>query len=149
MHMNVVVFTLLAGLPKAPDFALPSISGDTVRLSDFSGKVVILDFWATWCNPCRQEIPGFIRIYNDYKDKGVVVIGVALDKPEKVRKFAEDYGMNYPVLLGTREVAQKYGGIMGIPTTFILDKEHRIRKKVVGWRPENFFRQELDKLLGE
>ena len=149
MRVNVAAFALLAGLPKAPDFALPSVSGDTVRLSDFSGKVVILDFWATWCNPCRQEIPGFIRIYNDYKDKGVVIIGIALDEPEKVRKFTEDYRVNYPVLLGTREVAQKYGGIMGIPTTFILDREHRIRKKVVGWRSESFFRQELDKLLGK
>ena len=139
----------MSAYPKAPDFALPSLKGDTVRLSDFQGKVVILDFWATWCNPCRQEIPGFIRIYSDYKDKGVVVIGVALDKPEKVKRFAEEYGMNYPVVIGDREVARKYGGIMGIPTTFILDKEHRIRKKVVGWRPENFFRQELDKLLSE
>ncbi len=146
--MNAIVFLLLAG-PKAPDFALPTLEGDTLRLSDFSGKVVILDFWATWCGPCRKEIPGFIKIYNDYKDKGVVVIGVALDKPEKVKKFAQEYGINYPLVIGNKEVTRRYGGIMGIPTTFILDREHNIRKKVVGWRPESFFRQELDKILSQ
>ncbi len=135
--------------PKAPDFTLVSIHGDTVRLSDFRGRVVILDFWATWCPPCRAEIPSFVELYKTYRDSGLVVLGVALDKPEKVRQFYEDFHMNYPVVIGNRSLAARYGGIAGIPTTFVLDKEGRIFRKYVGYRPKEVFLNDIHRLLAE
>lgn len=144
---------LLAGetitRPKAPDFKLPTISGDTLSLSDYHGKVIILDFWATWCPPCRAEIPGFVNLQKEFKDQGFTVIGVALDKPDKVAKFYKDFKMNYPVVIGNREIAAAYGGITGIPTTFVLDRQGRIVKKYVGMRPEKVFREDIVKLLSE
>ncbi len=135
--------------PKAPDFTLVSIHGDTVRLSDFRGQVVILDFWATWCPPCKAEIPSFIEIYKTYRDQGVSIIGVALDKPEKVRQFYEDFHMNYPVVIGDRSLAARYGGIAGIPTTFVIDQEGRIYRKYVGYRPKQVFVNDIEHLLAE
>ncbi len=135
--------------PKAPDFTLVSVEGDTIRLSDFRGQVVILDFWATWCPPCKAEIPSFIEIYNEYRDRGVVILGVALDQPAKVRKFYEDYQMNYPVVIGNRSLAARYGGITGIPTTFVIDPEGRIYRKYVGYRPKQVFVNDIEHLLAE
>lgn len=135
--------------PKAPDFRLPTIFGDTLSLSEYGGKVVILNFWATWCPPCRAEIPGFIKLQEEFEDQGFTFIRLALDKPEKVAQFYKEYKMNYPVVIANREVSAAYGGITGIPTTFILDREGRIVKKYVGMRPEKVFRKDIVKLLGE
>lgn len=133
---------------QAPDFALPSVGGDTVRLSDFRGKVVIVDFWATWCQPCRMEIPDFIAMYDEYKDKGLVIVGVALDVPDRVRAFAQSNGMNYPVVFGNQEVANQWGGIQGIPTTFIVDQEGNIVDRAVGYRSRAYFESKIKPLLG-
>ena len=136
---------------KAPDFALPyyNSSKDTLKLSDFQGKVVILDFWATWCKPCRMEIPGFIELYKAYKDSGFVMVGVALDRPQKVARFYEANKMNYPVVIGNNSIAKAYGGIMGIPTTFVIDKNGRIYRKYVGYRPLSLFKNDITALLKE
>jgi thiol-disulfide isomerase/thioredoxin len=119
----------------AADFALPR-SGDskTVRLSDFKGKVRIVNFWATWCPPCRAEIPHFIEMYGELKGKGVEIIGISLDREgdKVVAPFVKENKMNYPVLIGNDAVSSAYGGIRGIPTTFIVDREGRIVKKYVG-----------------
>lgn len=135
--------------PKAPDFRLPTVFGDTLSLSDYYGKVVILNFWATWCPPCRAEIPGFIKLQKEFEDQGFTFIGIALDKQQKVEQFYKDYKMNYPVVIGNQEVSAAYGGITGIPTTFVLDREGRIVKKYVGMRPEKVFREDIVKLLSE
>ena len=133
------------GLPPAgvagaaPAFTLTDITGKSVSLSDFKGKVVILDFWATWCPPCRREIPDFITIQNEFGAKGVQVVGIALDEPGKVQAFARANGMNYPVLLGTQETATLYGGIEGIPTTFIIDRKGKIVERFEGFRPKETF----------
>jgi peroxiredoxin len=132
--------------PMAPDFALKGLDGKTVKLSDFKGKVVILDFWATWCPPCKAEIPGFIDLYKTYKDKGLVVIGAALDEEKKVRDFVKKYGVNYPVVLGDQETAQAYGGIRGIPTTFIIDRTGHIAGQHVGYREMEVFVKEFENL---
>ncbi|MCP2519925.1 TlpA family protein disulfide reductase [Candidatus Aminicenantes bacterium AC-335-A11] len=141
------IFCKSEELTIAPDFTLQDINGNLVRLSDFRGKIIILNFWATWCPPCRKEIPIFIKLYKKYKDEGLVIIGISLDRggKEVVIPFVKKYGINYPVLIGTSEVEEAYGGIRGIPTTFIIDKEGKIRKKHIGlpMNPEEFFENEF------
>lgn len=136
-----------AAAGMAPAFTLFDISGKPVSLADFRGKVVVLDFWATWCPPCRREIPDFIRLQNEYGSRGLQIVGLALDEPEKVQAFAAQNGMNYPVLLGTDDVSMKYGGIESIPTTFIIDRQGRIVNKFVGFRTKAEFEEEIKKLL--
>jgi peroxiredoxin len=131
----------------APAFTLPDINGRSVSLSQFRGKVVVLDFWATWCPPCKREIPDFIALQSAYSAKGLQVVGVALDEPGPVKAYAAQNGMNYPVLLGTNDIAQKYGGIEGIPTTFIIDKSGKIVNRFEGFRPKEVFESEIKKLL--
>jgi cytochrome c biogenesis protein CcmG/thiol:disulfide interchange protein DsbE len=131
----------------APGFTLADVHGRSVSLADFRGKVVILDFWATWCPPCKREIPDFIKLQSEYGSKGVQVVGIALDEPEKVRAFVRDSGMNYPVLLGTDEVSAHYGGVESIPTTFILDKTGGIVTKYEGFKSKETFESQIKKLL--
>lgn len=133
----------------APDFTLFDIHGSERRLKDFKGKVIILDFWATWCPPCKAEIPHFIELYNEYKNEGLEIIGVALDwnAERVVPQFAEEAGMNYTVLLGNRDVTDLYGGIISIPTTFVIDREGGIRKKYIGYRDKEVFEEDIKELL--
>lgn len=131
----------------APGFTLTDMNGKSVSLADFKGKVVILDFWATWCPPCKREIPDFIKLQSEYGSKGLQIVGIALDQPNKVQAFVKDNGMNYPVLPGTSEVAANYGGVEGIPTTFIIDKSGKIVTKYEGFRPKETFESQIKKLL--
>ena len=135
--------------PIAPNFELTGSDGNIVRLSDFKGKVVILDFWATWCGPCRQEIPGYIDLYNKYNDKGLEIIGVSLDQDgwTPVRPFMESYNINYPIVMGTMQVVQAYGGIRSIPTTFIINRNGEVVERKIGARPVEYFEQILSNLL--
>jgi peroxiredoxin len=131
----------------APEFTLQNQDGKNVKLSDYKGKIVILNFWATWCAPCRAEIPDFMDLYKTYQKKGVVILGVALDDQDKVIKFAKDKKINYPILLGTQEVSGLYGGISAIPTTFILNRKLEIVKNYVGQRPKETFENDIKELL--
>jgi peroxiredoxin len=135
----------MAGM--APSFTLTNLDGKAVSLADFRGKVVVLDFWATWCPPCKREIPDFVDLQKTYGSRGVQIIGIALDEPEKVRAFARQNGMKYPVLLGSDEIALRYGGIEGIPTTFILDKSGKIVNRFEGFRPRQVFETAITQLL--
>jgi len=154
---SLVVFLLISCKSKeltiAPDFTLQDINGNEVTLSDFKGKVVILNFWATWCPPCRKEIPVFIELYKKYKDEGLVIIGISLDREGKkvLIPFVKKFGINYPVLIGTQKVVDAYGGIRGIPTTFIIDKKGKIRKKHIGLplNPREFFENEFLRIKDE
>jgi thiol-disulfide isomerase/thioredoxin len=118
----------------APGWELKDVDGKPVNFSSFKGKVVVLDFWATWCPPCRSEIPGYVKLQEKYKDKGLVIIGVSLDQagPDVVKKFIGDFHLNYQVVMGDEAVVQAFGGVEGIPTTFIIDRTGKIRDKKVG-----------------
>lgn len=119
---------------SAPDFTLKDLDGKDVSLSDHSGKVIILDFWATWCPPCKMELPHFKTLIDRYGEQGLVVIGIALDKEQTVKSFVEKEKIENIVCLGNESVVKAYGGITGIPTTFIIDRKGDITDKFVGYR---------------
>lgn len=132
---------------KAPDFSLQDIDGNTASLSDFKGKVVILNFFASWCPPCRQEIPDFIELQKAYADKGFSIVGVSLVSAGESKSFSEKMGINYPVLVDDNKVSDIYGPIRSIPTTFVLDKEGKIAKFYIGLRAKNVFENDIKELL--
>ena len=134
--------------PTAPGFSLTDIKGNRVNLSDYKGKVVIIDFWATWCRPCRMGIPEFVDLQSEY-DNDLVILGISVDNGDLsvVPAFAEQYSINYPVLFATGEVVRAYGGITSIPTTFIIDRNGKVRNRVIGYQPKSFFSGEIEKLL--
>ena len=136
---------------QAPDFALKNLNGDLVRLADFDGQVRIVNFWATWCPPCRQEIPDFQALSEKYRDRGLTVIGISLDQngPAEVRAFAEQIGMTYHTVMGDLETARAYGDIRSIPTTFVIDQRGRIYQKHVGYRNYAVFERDVLTLLKE
>ncbi|MCL5671166.1 MAG: redoxin domain-containing protein [Acidobacteria bacterium] len=134
--------------PEAPEFSLTSLSGDKIDLKDYRGKVVLLDFWATWCGPCRIEIPGFVELQRKYRDQGFAVIGVSMDdSPQPVREFYNQFHMNYPVVMGSDKIGELYGGIMGLPTSFLIGRDGRIYAKHVGTTDVAVFESEIKELL--
>jgi peroxiredoxin len=135
--------------PVAPNWQLRDINGKPISLADFKGKVVILDFWATWCPPCRQEIPGFVKLQRKYQDKGLVIIGVSLDQqgPGVVKPFVRELGMNYPVVMGDEKIVSDYGGIEAIPTTFIIDRQGEVVTAHQGFTDSATFEAEIRPLL--
>jgi peroxiredoxin len=132
---------------SAPGFSLETIDGTMSSLEQHKGKVIILDFWATWCPPCKREIPDFIALQSLYGGRGLQILGVALDEPDNVREFSQRQGINYPVLLGTDRVANLYGGVTGIPTTFIIDQQGMIVRRYEGYRPRDVFENDIKALL--
>jgi len=117
----------------APGFSLQDLNGQPLDLANYRGKVVLLDFWATWCTPCRGEIPHFVEFQDKYREQGLQVIGISMDDgPKPVREFYQQFKMNYPVALGNEKVAQAYGGILGLPITFLISRDGRVAAKYVG-----------------
>jgi peroxiredoxin len=132
----------------APDFSLTDIAGRPLALSSYRGKVVLLDFWATWCEPCKIEIPHFVEMQTRYGTQGLQVIGISLDDDEKpVRDFGQQYKINYPVAIGDAKLAQAYGGVLGLPITFLIDREGRIYKRHIGQTEFSIFEKEVQELL--
>lgn len=113
---------------RAPEFELPDSSGKTVRLSDFNGKVVLLDFWATWCGPCKKSVPWMIELADKYREAGLVVVGVSMDDDGwlVVKPFIEQMKVTYPILLGTKRVAYLYGDSDTLPVAFFIDRQQRV-----------------------
>ena len=128
--------TAVATLPghSAPDFALTDLQGNTVKLSDLRGKAVVLNFWASWCGPCKQEIPWLVQMQKQYGGQGLQVVGVSMDDgdPKDVVRFASENSINYPVLIGEEKVANEYGGIDYLPTTFYIDRNGVVLDRVFG-----------------
>jgi thiol-disulfide isomerase/thioredoxin len=136
------------GHPFAPKFSLTDISGQKLTLDDYKGKVILLDFWATWCGPCRIEIPGFVELQKRYRDQGLAVIGISMDDgPEPVKDFYKQFNMNYPVAVGDEKLAEMYGGILGLPTTMLIGRDGRIYAKHVGATDLSVFESEIKELL--
>jgi cytochrome c biogenesis protein CcmG, thiol:disulfide interchange protein DsbE len=135
-------------LQPAPDFSLSDLSGQKLALSTYRGKVVLLDFWATWCDPCKAEIPHFVEMQNGYGAQGLQVIGISMDDDEQLaRDFRQQYKMNYPVAMGNPQLAEQYGGILGLPITFTIDREGRIVSRHIGATDPSVFEAEIEKLL--
>ena len=134
----------------APDFNLKDSNGNAVKLSDYKGKVVVLDFWATWCGPCKIEIPWFIEFEQAYKDKGFAVLGVSLDEEgwNAVKPYIQERKINYRVMLGNDQVSTLYGGLDSLPTTFLIDREGKIAKVHIGLETgKDGFQNEINNLL--
>ncbi len=133
----------------APDFALKDADGKVVHLTDYRGKVVLLDFWATWCGPCKIEIPWFMDMQRQNKDRGFEVLGVAMDDEgwEAVKPFVSKLGVNYRVVIGNDMTAQLYGGVDALPTTFLIDRTGRIAAVHVGLASKKDFEDGVEQLL--
>jgi peroxiredoxin len=133
----------------APDFALKDGDGKTVRLSDYKGKVVLLDFWATYCGPCKIEIPWFMDFERKHKDQGFSVLGVSMDDDgwNAVKPFVNDVGINYRVMVGDDSMAEKYGGIEALPTTFLIDRDGKIAAVHVGLTSKSEIENAIEQLL--
>jgi peroxiredoxin len=132
--------------PANLSFTLKDMHGKDVNLASHKGKVILLDFWATWCGPCKLEIPGFVELQNKYKDRGLVVLGLSVDDPvEKLKPFADQFKMNYPVLVGADrdDFQSAYGPIWGIPTTFLIGRDGNICKKHTGMATKEQFEKEI------
>ena len=134
--------------PVAPDFSLTDLNGQTLQLSRYRGKVVVLNFWATWCSPCRSEIPRFVDLQNKYGGNGLQIIGISLDDdPKLVRGFYQQLRMNYPVAIGDATLAERYGGILGLPVSFLICRDGRICAKHVGEADIALMEQEIKSAL--
>ena len=133
----------------APEFTLKDAEGKMVHLSDYKGKVVLLDFWATWCGPCKIEIPWFVEMQRRNKDRGFEVIGVAMDDEgwEVVKPFASQVGINYRLIMGNDQTAQAYGGVDALPTTFLIDRTGKIAATHVGLSSKKDFENGVEELL--
>jgi thiol-disulfide isomerase/thioredoxin len=120
----------------APDFSLQSLEGKTTHLSDFRGKAVLLNFWATWCGPCKIEMPWFVDWQKEYGAQGLQIVGVAMDDASKedIAKFAKDMGVNYPILIGKESVGDEYGGVPALPESFLIARDGKIVDKIIGLR---------------
>lgn len=135
--------------PANFDFALKDLDGKSVSLSSFKGKVVLLNFWATWCGPCKAEIPGFVELQEKYQ-KDLVIVGLSVDDPaDKAKAFAAEYKMNYPILLGEgrEDVQDAYGPIWGIPASFLISKDGTVCRKHLGIAPKAVFEKEIVALM--
>lgn len=135
----------------APDFSQPTLKGGRFHLSDNRGKIVVLNFWATWCGPCRDEIPDFVELQEQMADE-VQFVGVALDEEgiEVVRPFAKKYDINYPIVVDdSGEVARKYGGVRALPTTYVINRKGNIRYRTPGRVPKEILEEALTDMIGE
>jgi thiol-disulfide isomerase/thioredoxin len=136
-------------LQPAPAWTCANLDGQNIRSTNFAGKVIILDFWATWCGPCKAEIPDFIALQNKYGNDGLMIIGLSVDSggSQLVRDFVRTNGINYTMLMANSAVQSGFGGISAIPTTFIIDRNNLLRAKYVGTRSRTVFENAIRPLL--
>ena len=135
----------------APEFTLPDLEGNQIELSSMKGKVLILDFWATWCPPCKEEVPHLVSLQSKYRDQGLQIVGLSLDKEgaSKVKPFADEHDVNYTMLIANDETAKSYGGVSMIPTTFLVDRNGVVVKRFIGYTTPEAFEEAILPLLGQ
>jgi thiol-disulfide isomerase/thioredoxin len=135
---------------RLPDFTVDDLQGHRISSADFRGKVVLVDFWATWCQPCKQEMPGYQKLLDRYGPQGFAVIGLKFDTmkdAEDPLTFAKQVGVRYPLAVATDHLKQEFGGIEGLPTTLLYDRQGMLRKKVIGFEYTDAFEKDLTPLL--
>jgi peroxiredoxin len=135
----------------APDFTLESLDGKTVRLSDFRGKAVLVNFWATWCQPCKIEMPWFEEMQQQYGPNGFQVLGIAMDDASKedIAKFAKDMGVNYPILIGKEAVGNAYGGVQFLPSSFFIDRDGKVVDRIFGLKSRSEIEDDIKQSLSQ
>jgi thiol-disulfide isomerase/thioredoxin len=148
---NQIPVIRFASNPQAvPPFLVRDINGEVVSTAEWHGKVVFLNFWATWCPPCREEVPELIELQSRYKDR-LQVVGISMDDPEdvgRVKLFSEKEGINYPIVMASREIVMEFGGVPALPTSFVVNTESKIVQKHIGLYPTFVYETELRSLLG-
>jgi len=134
----------------APAWNMPDLAGKALKSTDLEGKVVLVDFWATWCGPCKMAIPHLMELYAEYASEGLEVVGVSLDRQgaSVVKPFVDKTKINYPVVIGNAKVANDFGGVQGIPTAFIISQDGKIYRKYVGFKPRQIYENDIRTLLG-
>ena len=138
---------------RVPHFTLQTLEGEEITFEQLKGKVLLINFWATWCGPCRSEIPDFVKMYDSHRKDGLEILGIVLNSGsiDEVRQFVKTNAINYPILTGNdaykTALTKKFGGVRGIPTTFLVDRNGKIQKKWVGARGAKEFMKEIDKYL--
>jgi len=154
MHMarrtgSAAASSLLTKSSEAPDFSLEQLDGKSMRLSDLRGKAVLLNFWATWCGPCKIETPWLVELQNQYGHDGLQVVGVEMgdDGKDEITKFMKDMGMNYPVLIGKEAVGEAYGGVPALPETFFIGRDGKIVDKIIGLKGKAEIEDSIKKAL--
>ena len=163
MHKRLLLFVLLAvfilGCSKgdsgqglsggAPDFTLPAVDGSMVSMSDYSGKVILVDFWATWCPPCQEMIPILSKLHKKYSEKGLVTLGVSLDKDGLgvLGTFVHENMIPYKVVMGDNRISNAFGGVSSIPTLYMVDREGRLVRKLTGYHSYNQLEEQVKKYL--
>jgi len=133
----------------APDFSLESLDGKNMRLSDLRGKALLLNFWATWCGPCKIEMPWFVDLQNQYGSQGLQIVGVAMDDASKedIAKFAKDMGVNYPILIGKEAVGDAYGGVPAMPESFFIGRDGKVVDKILGLKGKGEIEDAIKKAM--
>jgi len=133
---------------RLPDLTLTDVSGRVITPGDLAGKVLLIDYWATWCEPCKKEMPGYQRLQDKYQGRGLVVIGIAFDGTgDPVRGFAMQHGIRYPLVVNSPGMESQFGGILGLPTTFVFDRNHILRYKVIGFEYTDVVEKAFQPLL--
>ena len=133
----------------APEAAFQGLTGAKVRLADFKGKVVLLNFWGTWCVPCLREIPELVRVSEQFQKRGFAVLGIAVDsgRPDDIRAFMTEHGMTYTILIGELGFVKKAFHVVGFPTSILIDRQGMVRKLYVGPQSEEGFKKDVEPLL--
>ena len=136
-----------AGL-SAPNLTLTDLGGPTISFASYKGEVVLVNFWAVWCAPCRQEVPQFTALQEKYRSQGFQAVGISMDDPEAaLRDFCREHKVNYPVVMGDQKIAEDFGGVLGLPTTFLIGRDGRIHAKYAGATDFAKLNQEITALL--
>jgi cytochrome c biogenesis protein CcmG, thiol:disulfide interchange protein DsbE len=133
----------------AAPFKLVTLEGDSLALDELRGQVVLVNFWASWCPPCRVEMPGFERVYRERRDDGFVIVGIATDRhaEDQIRAFVAEHDITYPILLATGQVVRDYGGVRALPESFLIDRDGLVRHRIVGYFAEPALRAAVNRML--